>query len=632
MIKIKIGSNTFEFESGIRVSEIVKDGSAFAARFNGRSVDLSAVLHEDGELVPLGFESEEGKQVFWHSAAHVLAQAVKELFPQAKLAIGPAIENGFYYDFDVEKPFSEDDLKKIEGKMQQLVALDLPISHLLTLKSDITGYFKKQGEDYKVELLADIPDEEVSVYQQGDFIDLCRGPHLPRTGLIRAFKLLSVAGAYWRGDEHNRMLGRIYGIAFPTPEMLELYLVRLEEAKRRDHRKLGATLGIFSIFDEAGAGLAFYQPKGAILKKVVEEYWDAEHRKRGYQIVSTPHIAHSKLFRISGHYDFYLENMYTLLVEDDEYVLKPMNCPGHMLIYKSAIRSYRDLPLRIAELGTVYRNERSGVLHGLLRVRGFTIDDAHIFCMPEQIKDEVRGVVEFAVKVLADFGFKNYRVELSLRDPHEKSRYMGSDEDWSMVEGILRTVLEGLSIPYRPVEGEAVFYGPKIDIKLLDALDRPWQASTVQFDFNLPKRFDLSYMGKDGQHHPVYIVHRAILGSVERFIGALLEHYGGALPVWLSPYQAVVISITEAETEYAAAVAQKMIDGGVRAITDFRNEKVGYKISEAEREKIPYMVIIGKKELERGSVSLRKRGIGDMGEKTINEVLSEIRTETLNRR
>jgi threonyl-tRNA synthetase len=629
---IKIGGSSVEFEAGIRVSEILRESGAFAAQFNGRSVDLSAELRDDGEIIPLTFDSEEGKQVFWHSASHLLAQAVKELFPRTKLAIGPAIENGFYYDFDVEKPFSEDDLKRIEAKMQEIAALDLPISHLLTMKSDITGYFKKQDEIYKVELLSEIPDEEVSIYQQGDFIDLCRGPHLPRTGLVGAVKLLSVAGAYWRGDEHNRMLQRIYGIAFPNREMLELYLARLEEAKLRDHRKIGASLEIFSIFDEAGAGLAFFKPKGTVLRQVIEDYWTREHRQRGYQIVSTPHIAHSKLFKISGHYDFYRENMYTLPVEEEEYVLKPMNCPGHMLIYKSAIRSYRELPFRLAELGTVYRNERSGVLHGLLRVRGFTIDDAHIFCMPEQIEDEVKGVVEFALKVLADFGFKNYRVELSLRDPKERAKYMGTDEEWLMVEGILRRVLDGLSIPFRPREGEAVFYGPKIDIKLLDALDRPWQATTVQFDFNLPKRFDLSYMGKDGQHHPVYIVHRAILGSLERFIGALLEHYGGALPVWLSPYQAVVLSITEAEADYGAEVAHKLIEGGVRAITDFRNEKIGFKISESEREKIPFMLVVGKKEKERATVSVRRRGRGDMGEKTINEVQNEIRTETLNRR
>lgn len=623
MIRVRSGDRVVECPAGTRLSELLP-GGAVAARVNGELADLSSSLEHDSVVEPVEFGSEEGRSIFWHSAAHLLAQAVKSLYPDAKLGIGPAIEEGFYYDFDLEHRFSEEDLSRIEAEMRVLAQQDMPIVRRLIPKEELTDHFRARGEDYKLELLSELPDGLCSVYEQGDFLDLCLGPHLPRTGLIQGVKLLSVAGAYWRGDERRGMLQRIYGVAFPTQEELDHHLELLEMARARDHRELGPKLGLFDFYEEAGPGLVFWHPKGVILRRTIEEYWVSEHLKRGYLVVSTPHIARAQLWHTSGHYDYYREHMYLLPVEKEEYVLKPMNCPGHILIYRSAIRSYRDLPMRLAELGTVYRNERSGVLHGLLRVRGFTIDDAHIFCTPEQVEEEVKGALEFGIEVLADFGFREYRVELSLSDPNHPESYMGSNEDWELSEGILKRILKGLGVRYQTRLGEAVFYGPKIDIQLLDALGRSWQTTTIQFDFFVPRRFELCYIGSDGGRHPVYMVHRALFGSMERFIGALIEHYGGALPVWLSPYQAAVLNLTHQELEYARRVVERLIAAGIRTVARFESQSLGYKIGAAEREKIPYILVVGKRERERGTVAVRERGIGDRGEVELERLVSEI--------
>lgn len=630
MIKVKIGKEVIECREGTKVSEILKDPDVLACKVNGKLEDLSLALTQDSEIVPLRFDSEEGKKVFWHSSAHLLAQAVKELYPEAKLGTGPPTDNGFYYDFDIEKPFTKEDLKKIEDKMREISALDLPIQKDITSSQNITSFFQEKGEDYKVEILSELQDKEVSIYTQGDFTDLCTGPHIPRTGLIKGIKLLSVAGAYWKGDERNKMLQRIYGISFPTQEELDAFLQRLEEAKKRDHRILGPELGIFSLSEEAGPGLVFWHPKGNILREIIEDYWKRRHTAQGYMIVHTPHIARGEVFKTSGHYDYYKEKMY-VIKNGEEYVLRPMNCPFHILLYKSTLHSYRDLPLRFAELGTVYRREKSGELHGTLRVRGFTQDDGHIFCTPQQVEKEIEGIVDLALSMLHTFGFYNLLIELSLRDPNEKEEYLGSDEEWEEAERILKKVLKEKGLKFQSKEGEAVFYGPKIDIHLLDALNRKWQATTIQFDFNLPKRFDITYVGEDGERHPVVLIHRAILGSLERFVGALIEHYGGSFPLWLSPYQVKVLTITDKEIDYAKEITSQLLKAQIRTVTDFRNEKIAYKIAEAEREKIPYMLIIGKKEKENRTVSLRRHRQGDLGEKELSEVIRSLKEEIYRR-
>jgi threonyl-tRNA synthetase len=534
--------------------------------------------------------------------------------------MGPAIHDGFYYDFDLEKPLSQEDLARIEERMAEIVAEDLPFVRRDVSREEARELFEKQNETYKMELLEDLGDE-VSLYQHDDFIDLCRGPHVPSTGKIGSFKLLSVAGAYWRGDERNKMLQRIYGISFEREEDLSKHVELLEEAKKRDHRRLGTELDLFSVHEEAGAGLVYWHPKGAALLELIMDFWKQEHRKRGYQLVSTPHMARGRLWRSSGHLDFFGENMYVFDVDGEPHALKPMNCPMHMVIYKTKVRSYRDLPLRYAELGTVYRKEKSGVLHGTLRVRGFTQDDGHIFCTPDQLVDELVGVVNLARFMMMSFGFKDYKVDLSVMDPDDRDKYMGSDEDWERAESALVEALERTSLPFKRAVGEAVFYGPKIDIKLLDALGRPWQATTVQFDFNLPKRFKITYAGKDGREHTPFVVHRAILGALERFVGTLLEHHAGALPVWISPVQVKVMTITDAQNEYAGSLAERLKKEGLRVEVDLRNEKVGHKIREAEKEKIPYMIVLGKKEVEGGSLSLRKRHHGDLGQMGVSEFL-----------
>jgi len=554
-----------------------------------------------------------------------MAQAVKELWPEAKLGIGPSIENGFYYDFDKKEPFTDEDLAKIEKKMQEIIAKDEPFVKEELSKKDAIDLFKKLKEDYKIDLINEIPDEKVTIYKTGkNFTDLCRGPHVESTGKIKAFKLLSVAGAYWHGIETNPMLQRIYGTCFEAKKELDEYLNNLEEAKKRDHRKLGPQLEYFDIYHEtAGAGLVFYLPKGAILRTLIEDYEKKEHLKRGYQLAITPHIMQAGLWKTSGHYDYYKENMYTFKIEEQEFVLKPMNCPGHILIYNSKVRSYREMPLRIFELGTVYRHEKTGVLHGLLRVRGFTQDDAHIFCLESQLKSEIVGVIDFVIETMKAFGFDQYHVELSTRP----KKSIGTDPDWEHATGALKDALSQKNIPYDINEGDGAFYGPKIDIKLKDALGRAWQCATIQCDFALPARFDLKYAGEDGQQHRPVMIHRVLLGSIERFIGALVENYGGALPLWLSPVQARVIPISDALLEYASTVKENLQKQDLRVDIDSNNETLNKKIRQAQNEKIPYMLIIGQKEKENNTISVRSRAGGDQGAIGIEDFLEKIKRE-----
>ncbi len=620
-------NSIIQVKKGQRLSNLIKDQSVLVAAVGDQMVDLSHTVEDDLTVRLYDFNSEQGREVFWHSTSHILAQAVKHLFPDAKLAIGPAVSDGFYYDFDVDQPFSPEDLKKIESEMERIISADYPFERKVMEKDEAIRLFTRLGEPYKIELINEIEDQKVSVYQDGDFIDLCRGPHIPSTGRIGAFKLLSVAGAYWRGVETNRMLSRIYGISFPSREELDEYLKKLDEARKRDHRRLGVELELFNIYEAAGAGLVFWHPKGMRLKRIIEDYWYKMHEAEGYLFVNTPHIARGQLWHISGHYDYYFENMYTMNIEKEEFVLKPMNCPGHILIYQSRIRSYRDLPLRLAELGTVYRRERSGVLQGLLRVRGFTIDDAHIFCTPEQINDELVKVISLAQRILKKFGFEQYQVELSVWDPREKSKFLGSESEWLQAEEGLISALSKLSLPYKRMEGEAAFYGPKVDIKILDALGRPWQATTVQFDFNAPRRFNIRYMDRDGGHRQVVIIHRAILGSIERFIGTLIEHYGGAFPLWLAPVQVVILTITEKEIPYAEKIYNELNSAGLRVEINFKNEKINYKIREAEVQKIPYMIIIGEREVASGDLAIRRQKKGDLGRYKLSDFLNMIRTE-----
>ncbi len=545
-------------------------------------------------------------EILRHSASHILAQAVKRLFPEARLGIGPPIKDGFYYDFDVPRPFTPKDLEKIEEEMRKIVEEDFPFIKKVVPKEEAKRFFQKKGEKYKIELLEEIPAQEVSLYEDGEFVDLCRGPHVKSTGEVKYFKLLSVAGAYWRGDEKNPMLQRIYGTAFFSQEELEDYLRKLEEAKKRDHRVVGKELDLFSLQEEAGAGLIFWHPKGAVIRRVIEEFWYEEHRKRGYKIVYTPHIMRKELWVRSGHWEFYRENMFPPMeLPEAEYILKPMNCPGHILIYKTKKRSYRDLPLRFAEMGTVYRYEKSGVLHGMLRVRGFTQDDAHIFCTPSQVKEEIEGVIDFVDYMMKIFRFP-YRAFLSTRP----EKYAGELEDWDRAENTLKEVLEDKGIKYEIEEGEGVFYGPKIDIKMEDALGRLWQGPTVQFDFNLPRKFEVTYVGEDGKEHYVVMIHRVVLGAMERFVGTLIEFYGGDLPFWLAPEQVRVLPVSETYLPYAEKVYKKLFDEGIRVEIDRRDATLGYKIRDGELKKVPYLVVVGKKEEETGKVAVRERKKG----------------------
>ena len=576
--------------------------AAIAGRIDGELVDVAAALHEGARVEIVTEKSPEALEIIRHSASHLMAQAVKELFPAAKVTIGPAIENGFYYDFDVEQPFTPEDLERIEAKMADLAKADIKLERSVLSSAEAIGKFEAMGEPYKRELIEGIGADTVSIYTQGGFADLCRGPHVPSTGRIKAFKLLSIAGAYWRGDEKNRMLQRIYGTAFVDKKELETYLNRLEEAKRRDHRKLGKELDLFSFSDEVGAGFAIWHPKGAMLRTILEDFERREHLRRGYDIVVGPQILKTDLWQRSGHYENYRENMYFTEVDEQSFGVKPMNCLSHMMIYKSQLRSYRDLPLRYFELGTVHRHERAGVLHGLMRVRCFTQDDAHILCAPDQLDGEIKGVLKFVSDVMAIFGF-DYEMELSTRP--EKS--IGDDSAWELATNALESALKDTGRPYEINEGDGAFYGPKIDIKLRDCLDRRWQCATIQCDFTLPERFDLNYIASDGEKKRPVMVHRVILGSIERFIGVLIEHFAGSFPLWLAPVQAIVLTVTDNQIAYGQEVLDQLRGAGIRVQGDFRNEKLSFKIREAQLQKVPYMLVIGDKEVEQGTLTPRYR-------------------------
>jgi threonyl-tRNA synthetase len=598
-----------------------------AANGEGFLVDLRAPIDQDVRLSILTAKDPEAIQVLRHSAAHLLAAAVLELFPNVKLGIGPPIDTGFFYDFVRDEPFTPEDLARIEKKMRELAAQDIPNERKMLPKPEALELYRKWDQGFKCELVEERAIEPmVSFYTTGKFIDFCRGPHIPSTGRIRAFKLMSVAGAYWKGQEGNPQMQRIYGACFYTQQELDEYLHRLEEAKRRDHRRLGQELDLFSVQEAAGPGLIFWHPKGALIRKVMEDWLRDELLRRGYDLVFTPHVMLLDLWKTSGHTGYYRENMFQPVeVEKADYQLKPMNCPGHILIYKSRLRSYRELPVRLAELGTVYRYERSGVLHGLLRVRGFTQDDAHIFCMPEQVDSEIEACIDFVHAVMKTFGFDKYVVELSDWDAKHPENYTGSAEDWGRATAALQNTLTKLGVPFKRIEGEAAFYGPKIDVKLIDAIGRPWQLSTVQFDFNLPGRFGLEYVGEDGNRHQPHMVHRALWGSVERFFGILIEHYAGAFPVWLAPVQAEVLPLSEKFSVYANNVAAEIRAAGFRVHLDDRNEKLQAKIRDAQMQKIPYMLIVGSKEAEAGSVSVRHQSKGDLGPRPLADFLSDLR-------
>ena len=562
--------------------------------------------------------------VLRHSCAHIMAQAVTEIYPEVKLAIGPAIEEGFYYDFDKETPFTPQDLEIISSKMKEIIALDLPFVKEEMKKGEALEFFKEKKEIYKVEIIEEIPEEEVSLYKQGSFVDLCRGPHLKSTGQVKHFKLLSIAGAYWRGDEKRQMLQRIYGTVFFNRKELAKYLLSLEEAKKRDHRKIGKELDLFSIHEEGGPGLIYWHPKGFMIRDIIETFWKKEHFKAGYQMLSIPHLAKIDLWKTSGHWDFYQENMYSPIdIDGQQYILKPMNCPGHILIYKTKLRSYRDLPIRWAELGTVYRYERSGVLHGLMRVRGFTQDDAHIFCREDQLEEEIISVIEFVLFILKSFGFNDFEVFLSTRPP----KYVGTVEEWDKATDALKKALEKVGLAYQVDPGEGVFYGPKVDIKIKDCLKRSWQCSTVQVDFNLPERFGVKYRDKEGGEHTAIMIHRALMGSLERFFGILIEHYAGAFPLWLAPEQVRVISITSNQEEYAQGILKALKDADIRAEIDLENEKLGYKIRQAQMQKIPYMLVLGQKEAESQTVAVRKKNGENLGQLKIADLITMLQQE-----
>lgn len=620
------------YEAGATVQQVAESiGSglaraALAGRVDDRVVDLNHAIDEDSNVSILTFRDDDGKEVYWHSTAHVMAQAVQDLFPEAKVTIGPPIESGFYYDFDVPEPFTPDDLEKIEGRMAQIAKEDQPFERDELPRDDAYKLFEEMGESYKLEILDDIAsDETISIYRNADkFTDLCRGPHVSGTGRIKSVKLLSSSGAYWRGDERNKMLQRIYGISFPGKKELKAHLDLIEEAKRRDHRTIGTQLDLYSISDAVGPGLVLWHPKGMRIRHQIEDFWRQAHFDGGYELVGSPHIGRSSLWETSGHLDFYAESMYAPMdIDGQAYYAKPMNCPFHSMIYKARLRSYRELPFRWAEMGTVYRYEASGTLHGMLRVRGFTQDDAHIFCRPDQVEDEITRVIDFTLMVLRSFGFEEYELYVSTRP----EKYVGDPEEWDRAtEALVRTVEErGLS--YKLDEGGGAFYGPKIDWKIKDALNREWQCTTIQFDFNLPDRFDLSYIGQDGKHHRPFMVHRALLGSMERFFGTLVEHYAGNFPVWLAPVQVAVLPISDPFLDYAQQIGQDLSTAGIRADVDDQDAKLGYKIREAETQKVPYMLIVGQAEQDVGEVSVRRHGEGDLGKMVLADLINRIQRE-----
>ncbi len=624
IITLKDGS-TMEFPQGITVGQVAEKISrrlaneAIVGKFNGTMVDLETPLQENGRLEIYTFEDAEGKSCLRHSVAHIMAEAVQNLFPDTKLGIGPAIEDGFYYDFDSPHKFSPEDIEKIEKEMERIIKADLIFKKSILSKGDAIDFFNKREENYKIQLIEDLPqDTEISIYEQGDWADLCAGPHISNTGKVKAFKLLSLAGAYWKGSEQNKMLQRIYGTVFPKKKMLDDYLEMLEEAKKRDHRILGAQLGLFSLQEE-GPGFPLFHPKGMILRNKLEEFWRREHVKWGYQEIKTPIILNKVLWEQSGHWEHYRENMYFTNIDENDFCIKPMNCPGAMLVYKSEQHSYREFPIRLAEMGLVHRHEKSGVLHGLMRVRAFTQDDAHIFMLPSQITEEIKKVIDLVDYFYKVFGFE-YEVELSTKP--EKA--MGEDDVWEKAIEALKNALVEKEISYKINDGDGAFYGPKIDFHLKDSIGRMWQCGTIQLDFLMPEKFDLYYIGEDGQKHRPVVIHRVVLGSIERFIGILIEHFAGAFPVWLAPVQAKVLQISENQNEYGIKVVEKLRKLGLRVELDARNEKIGYKIREAQLQKIPYMLIVGDKEMENEKVAVRKRVVGDLGTQDLSEVAAQL--------
>ncbi|MBO5772839.1 MAG: threonine--tRNA ligase [Clostridia bacterium] len=626
MIKVTLPDGSVkEFEQGVFAMDVVKSISEGLARaavcveVDGQLRDLYSVLDGDCNFKVLTFNDEKGKEVFWHSSSHVLAQAVSRIWPEAKFAIGPAIKEGFYYDIDFPCTITQEDLPKIEEEMKKIVKENIQIKREPIKRVDAIELFTKLGDNYKVEILQGIEDEWVSLYRQGDYFDLCRGPHLPNTGKVKSFKLTSVAGAYWRGDTKNKMLTRIYGISYEKKADLEQYLTLIEEAKKRDHRKLGRELDLFDIFEE-GPGFPFFFPKGMTLRNTLVDFWRHEHRKAGYVEVSSPMILNKDLWLRSGHWDHYKDNMYTVNIDESDFAIKPMNCPSGMLVYKRKPWSYRDLPLRIAELGQVHRHELSGALHGLMRVRCFTQDDSHIFMTPEQIEGEIEAVVRLIDKVYSVFGF-SYNLELSTRPENS----MGSDEQWDMATQALKNALNKMGKQYQINEGDGAFYGPKIDFHLQDSLGRTWQCGTIQLDFQMPERFDLTYVGADGEKHRPVMIHRVVFGSIERFIAILTEHYAGAYPTWLAPVQAVVLPISENHYEYAQQVYQQLFDAGLRVDLDMRNEKIGYRIREAQLKKVPYMIVLGANESQNGTIAVRHRKGGDLGAMSIEQFLADVK-------
>ena len=621
--EITEGSPIMELVSGLPQSVRKK---AIAARIGGRIYDLQQTIDAGGDFEVILAGSEGSLDELRHSSSHLMALAIQELFPGVKFAIGPSIKDGFYYDILMDHRLSPEDLEKIEEKMGELLKKGgLNFERKVLPRDEAIALFEKLDQPFKVEMIRDLEDEKVSIYNLGDFTDLCTGPHVPDVKLLKYHKLTSLAGAYWRGDEKREMLQRIYGTSFFSPDDLKEELERREEAKKRDHRRLGPQLDLFDIKEEVGGGLVFWYPKGYLLRETIENYWKDLHRRNGYDVIMTPHIADSRLWKTSGHLDYYRDNMFIINDgENNEFVLKPMNCPYHVLVYKNKIHSYRDLPIRYAELGTVYRNERSGTLHGLLRVRGFTQDDAHIFCTPEQLDDEVDKCFDLAHEILTTFGFHDYEVELSAHDSENMEKYAGSEQEWQMAEASLLKAIEKRDIPFKKMPGEAVFYGPKIDLKLIDAIGRGWQATTIQFDFNLPRRFNVQYVTSEGNKEYVYMIHRALLGSIERFIGTLTEHYAGAFPLWLAPVQVVVIPVSSDQSEYVTEIVKKLIAAGIRAEADLRDEKLGYRIRDAEVKKIPYMAVAGKKETDEATLDIRSKKKGRLGARKLEQIIEEL--------
>ena len=606
-----------EFDAPVSVLDVARDigpglaKAALAGKIDGRLVDVRHQISSDIDLAIVTDRDPEGVEIIRHSTAHLLAQAVKDLFPNAQVTIGPVIENGFYYDFAFERAFTPEDLEKIEKRMKELAKADLPVERSVMERDEAVVYFRNMGEEYKAEIIASIPeDQEISLYRQGDFVDLCRGPHIPSTGRLKAFKLTKVAGAYWRGDSNNEMLQRIYGTAWPNKDQLNAYLEQLREAERRDHRRIGTELDLFSIQEDAGGGLVFWHPKGARIRRVIEQFWFELHERAGYDFVVTPHIANLELWKTSGHADFYSESMYEPMEDDNQaFQLKPMNCPFHVLVYKDRLRSYRDLPLRWGEMGTVYRREMSGALHGLMRVRGFTQDDAHIFCREDQIESEIIGVLELTLELLNAFGFKDFDINLSTK-PEDA---VGSDAIWEHATAALQSAIEKKGLEYTLDEGGGAFYGPKIDIKIRDAIGRQWQCSTVQLDFNLPERFDMEYVSEGNERKRPIMIHRALFGSLERFFGVLIEHYAGLFPLWLAPVQVAVLTITERQDDYARNVVKALQQKGLRVEADLRNEKIGFKIREHTLKRVPYLLVLGDREMETATVAVRTRAGEDLG-------------------